>query len=105
MSDSKSKPQRDESEKEYLPGCQIALLTREGLSHALKVSVITVDRMIADGDITPLKLRGKLVRFYLPDVVRQLTARALVSKRGCARRLASGVEGGAPGVERKAAGR
>jgi excisionase family DNA binding protein len=65
------------------------LLTKEGLALALKVSVSTVERMVADGEIIPVKPRGTLVRFYLPDVVRQLTANALTSKRGCARRIAA----------------
>jgi hypothetical protein len=30
------------------------------------------DLMLADGDITPMRLRGKLVRFYLPDVLQEL---------------------------------
>jgi excisionase family DNA binding protein len=71
------------------------LLTRQGLAHALKVSLSTVDRMVADGDITPMRPHGKLVRFYLPDVVRQLVAIALVSKRGVTRRVSeSGMTGG-----------
>ena len=65
----------------------LRLLTRRELADALRVSPRTVDRMQAEGEITPVVLRGFLVRFYLPDVVRQLMARALVSKRGCARNL------------------
>ena len=65
----------------------LRLLTRTELADALRVSPRTVDRMMADGDITPVILRGYLVRFYLPDVVRQLMARALISKRGCARKV------------------
>lgn len=68
----------------------LRLLTRAELAEALRVSSRTVDRMLADGEITPVMLRGYLVRFYLPDVVRQLMARALVSKRGCARSLDAG---------------
>jgi excisionase family DNA binding protein len=68
----------------------LRLLTRTELAEALRVSPRTVDRMQAEGEITPVMLRGYLVRFYLPDVVRQLMARALVSKRGCARRLEPG---------------
>jgi excisionase family DNA binding protein len=43
-------------------------LTRAELALALKVSLRTVDWMLADGEITPVRLRGKMVRFYLPDV-------------------------------------
>ena len=58
-----------------------ALLTKEDLALALKVGVRTVERMLAEGEITAVKLRS-LVRFYLPDVVRQLVATALTRKRG-----------------------
>jgi excisionase family DNA binding protein len=61
------------------------LLTREELAVVLKVSVCTVDRMLADGEIPHVRIRGTLVRFYLPDVVRQLVATALTRKRGRAR--------------------
>lgn len=52
-------------------------VTRRGLAAVLKVSVRTVDEMVADEEITPVRPGGKLVRFYLPDVVRQLTAAAV----------------------------
>jgi excisionase family DNA binding protein len=68
-------------------GEPLRLLTRTELAERLGVSSRTVDRMLADREITPVILRSRLVRFYLPDVVRQLVARALVSKRGCARKL------------------
>ena len=71
---------------EAVLGGSLRLLTRTELAERLGVSSRTVDRMLADGEITPVILRASLVRFYLPDVVRQLMARALVSKRGCARR-------------------
>ena len=58
------------------------LLTREELAVVLKVSLSTVDRMLADGEMPHIRLRGSLVRFYLPDVVRQLVATALTRKRG-----------------------
>jgi excisionase family DNA binding protein len=58
-----------------------ALLTTEELALALKVSLRTVERMLAEGEITAVRLRS-LVRFYLPDVVRQLVATALTRKRG-----------------------
>ena len=38
----------------------------------LKVSVRTVDEMVAAGEITPVRIRG-LVRFCLAEVVRELT--------------------------------
>ena len=50
------------------------------------VSVSTVDRMLADGEITPMRLRGKLVRFHLPDVLAELRGKAQTSKRGCTRK-------------------
>jgi len=53
-----------------------AIVTRRGLAAVLKVSVRTVDEMVAAEEITPLRVRG-LVRFFLPDVVRQLTAAAV----------------------------
>ena len=63
------------------------LLTRQGLAEALNVSVSTVDRMLADEEITPVRLRGKLVRFYLPDVMAELRGKAMTSKRNCTRRI------------------
>ncbi len=57
-------------------------LTREELAEVLKVSLRTVDRMLANGEITPVRVRTTLVRFYLPDVVRQLVATALTRKNG-----------------------
>ena len=42
---------------------QDTLLTREQLAAELKVSLRLVDLMLADGEITPMRLRGKLVRF------------------------------------------
>ena len=38
-------------------------------------------------DITPVRLRGKLVRFYLPDVLQELREKAKTSKRNVARRV------------------
>ena len=63
------------------------LLTREQLAVELKVSLRLVDLMLADGEITPMRLRGKLVRFYLPDVLQELREKAKTSKRGCTRKL------------------
>lgn len=47
------------------------LLTTEDVAVALKVSVRTVERMLHDGEITPVRLRG-LVRFRLEDVMAAL---------------------------------
>jgi hypothetical protein len=63
------------------------LLTKVQLALSLKVSLTTVDLMLADGDITPVRLRGKLVRFYLPDVFQELREKAKTSKRNVARRV------------------
>ena len=54
-----------------------AVVTRKGLAEVLLVSVRTVDEMVAKGEITPMRPGGVLVRFYLPDVLRQLTAAAV----------------------------
>jgi len=51
------------------------------------VSLRMVDMMLADGEITPMRLRGKLVRFYLPDVLQELREKAKTSKRNVARRV------------------
>ena len=53
------------------------VVTRKGLAEVLQVSVRTVDEMVAKEEITPLRPGGVLVRFYLPDVLRQLTAAAV----------------------------
>lgn len=53
------------------------VVTREGLAGVLVVSVRTVDEMVAKGEITPMRPGGVLVRFYLPAVLRQLTAAAV----------------------------
>ena len=70
------------------------LLTREELAEVLKISVRTVDAMVGAGEIPHLRMRGNLVRFYLPDVVRHLTATALTRKRGRTWQSATSVEGG-----------
>jgi hypothetical protein len=42
-----------------------------------------VDTMVADQEITPVRLHGKLVRFYLPDVLREVEGeRANVEEEG-----------------------
>jgi excisionase family DNA binding protein len=62
-------------------GPAIRFLTREELAEALKISVRSVDTMVSGGEIPHLRLHGNFIRFYLPDVVRHLTATALISKR------------------------
>jgi len=52
----------------------------------LMVSVSTVDRMLADGEITPIRLRGKLVRFHPADVLAELREKAQASKHACTRK-------------------
>jgi len=63
------------------------LLTRTELAQVLQLSLRTVDRMVADEEITAVRLRGRLVRFHLPDVLEELRLRAVVSKRNCTRRI------------------
>jgi excisionase family DNA binding protein len=63
------------------------LLTTEDVAVVLKVSVRTVERMLHDGEITPVRLRG-LVRFRLEDVIAAL--RKEDRKWGRAARLAPG---------------
>ena len=64
----------------------VRLLTRDELAAALRVSSRTVQEMVSAEEIPVVRIRCA-VRFYLPDVVRCLTANALISKRGCAHRL------------------
>jgi chromosome segregation ATPase len=45
--------------------------------------------MLADGEITPMRLRGKLVRFYLPDVFQELREKAKTSKTNCAKNVSA----------------
>src|ERR1041385_53023 len=68
-------------------GRQDVLLTRAELALALKGSVRTLDALVSDQEITPVRLRGKLVRFFLPDVMRELREKAQTSKRGVTRRV------------------
>lgn len=69
------------------------LVGRLGLALALGVSLRTVDRMLACGDIVPVRLRG-LVRFYVPDVVRSLSESSDVRKHGRKAVGSAAVEGG-----------
>jgi excisionase family DNA binding protein len=73
------------------------LLTKGELAAALRVSPRTIQEMVSAEEIPVVRIRGA-VRFYLPDVVRSLTASAVTSKRGCAHRL--GAEAGAAEVRR-----
>ena len=47
------------------------LVTSRGLAVVLGVSLRTVERMLAAGEIVPIRIHG-LVRFYVPDVVEWL---------------------------------
>jgi excisionase family DNA binding protein len=56
---------KSEREGQEAAGCSgMRLLTRDELAEALKVSLRTVDRMLAEGEITAVRMRGTLVRFY-----------------------------------------
>jgi excisionase family DNA binding protein len=48
------------------------LVTRFGVAAALRVSVRTVDRMLAAGEIKPVRMRGWSVRFCLQEVIESL---------------------------------
>ena len=52
-----------------------------------QMTIFGTNMMLADGEITPMRLRGKLVRFYLPDVLQELREKAKTSKRNVARRV------------------
>jgi excisionase family DNA binding protein len=45
----------------------VRFLTRQELAEALKISVRTVDTMLAGGELPHLRLHGNFIRFYLPD--------------------------------------
>ena len=77
-----------------IDGGRGALLTLAGLAAALRVSVRTVDRMVANGDIPCIRVRGR-VRFCLADVVECL--RSGDGKWG--RKAAQPVEVGNPNPE------
>lgn len=51
------------------------LVTSRGLGVALGVSLRTVQRMLHDEEIEPVRLGGRSVRFCVPDVVKQLKKR------------------------------
>ena len=72
--------QAEKLEAETLRGegaAEIKFLTREDLAGLLQCSVRTVDEMVANEEITPVRPGGVLVRFYLPNVIRELTAAAV----------------------------
>lgn len=52
-------------------------VTRLELAHLLRVSVRTVDRMIAAGEIRVRRVRGKAVRFLRSDVEQYLNREKL----------------------------
>ena len=47
-------------------------LTRRELAAVLKISVRTIDRLVADGELPVHRLGRKVVRFYLPEVVQAM---------------------------------
>ncbi len=57
------------------------LVTRRGLAVALGVSLRTVERMLHDEEIEPVRLRGS-VRFLVPDVVQRLVESAATRTNG-----------------------
>ena len=57
-------------------------ITRFELAQLLRVSVRTVDRMIAGGEIRVRRVRGKAVRFLREDVERYLEKAPTVVSRG-----------------------
>jgi excisionase family DNA binding protein len=57
------------------------LVTRRGLAVALGVSLRTVERMLHDEEIEPVRLRGS-VRFLVPAVLRRLVESGGTRKNG-----------------------
>ena len=47
-------------------------LTRQEMARVLRVSLRTLDTMVAAGEIPCVRLRGRLVRFWVEDVVRKV---------------------------------
>jgi excisionase family DNA binding protein len=84
-------------------GGGVQFITREELAEVLRVSLRTVDAMMAAEEIPFVRLRGVIIRFYLPDVVRQLTATALTRKSGRGARSVEreSVECGGEGLKAK----
>ena len=58
------------------------LVTSRGLAAALGVSLRTVERMLAAGEIGGVRVHKRPVRFHVPDVVLQLAATGLTRKNG-----------------------
>ncbi len=57
------------------------LVTRRGLAVALGVSLRTVERMLHDEEIEPVRLRGS-VRFHVRDVLQRLVESGATRKNG-----------------------
>ena len=57
------------------------LVTRRGLAVALGVSLRTVERMLHDEEIKPVRVRGAQ-RFHVPEVVQELLASGATRKNG-----------------------
>jgi hypothetical protein len=68
--------------------------TRQGLAGALRISVSLLDVMVRNGELTCLRIRGNLPRFYLPHVLRDLKAATASGKRRMARRRVEPQQGG-----------
>lgn len=71
---------------------QAQFFTRQELAEALRVSVSLLDVMVRNGELTCLRIRGNLVRFYGPHVVRDLEAASASGKRRVARRRVEGLK-------------
>ena len=54
------------------PPPNMLIITKQGLAELAQISVRTLERMVKNGDITPLGALGGRVRFYLPDVMEEL---------------------------------
>jgi|SRR6516162_8399165 excisionase family DNA binding protein len=87
----------DLSTPEMTFAAPLRLLTKDELAAALRVSPRTIQEMVSAEEIPVVRIRGA-VRFYLPDVVRSLTASAVTSKRGCSRKLQAEVDHGIRGI-------
>ncbi len=76
---------------------QAQFFTRKELAEALRISVSLLDVMVRSGELTCFRIRGYLVRFYFPDVVRDLKAASASGKRRVARQqVEAREEGGKP---------
>jgi len=66
-------------------GVPVRILTRRDLAETFQISLRTVDKMLAGEEIPYLRICGRFIRFYLPDVVEHLKATSLTSKRRVSR--------------------